>query len=229
MVRDETAKPQMKGRACHFSISCAMAMHSCHPLQGFHRKPLLFSRLRIHRFHLPYFASVLGDRTVRAELAGAGNVEDCAFRPSLGVAVSGLDPGLRLDAAQRARVEEALVRVGLEGLAARKPAQLSGGQRQRVALARSLVRDRPLLLLDEPFSGLDPGLRLEMLDLVRRLQGEHGLTVVLVTHNPQDALRIAGQAAFLSAGRVLAAGPTRALLESREPAELRAFLGPDAP
>ncbi len=139
----------------------------------------------------------------------------------------GLDPGLRLDAGQRRQVEEALARVGLEGLAARRPAQLSGGQRQRVALARSLVRDKPLLLLDEPFSALDPGLRLEMLDLVRQLQGERGLTVVLVSHNPQDALRIAGQAVFLHAGRVLAAGPTRQLLEAREPVELRAFLGPD--
>ena len=139
----------------------------------------------------------------------------------------GIDPGLRLDAGQRQAVEQALARVGLEGLAGRRPAQLSGGQRQRVALARSLVRDKPLLLLDEPFSALDPGLRLEMLDLVRQLQVERGLTVVLVSHNPRDALRIAGQSAFLHAGRVLAAGPTRGLLEAREPAELRAFLGPE--
>jgi len=140
----------------------------------------------------------------------------------------GLDPGLRLDAAQRRRVEEALARVGLAGLSERRPAQLSGGQRQRVALARSLVRDKPLLLLDEPFSALDPGLRLEMLDLVAQLQAERGLTVVLVSHNPRDARRIAGEAAFLSAGRILARGPTGDLLNAREPAELRAFLGPDA-
>src|SRR3546814_16863243 len=95
-----------------------------------------------------------------------------------------------------------------------------------VALARSLVRDRPLLLLDEPFSALDPGLRLEMLDLVRQLQEERRLTVVMVSHNPQDALRIAGETAFIHDGRVLAAGPTRALLPAREPAALRAFLGP---
>ena len=139
----------------------------------------------------------------------------------------GLDPGLRLDAAQRRIVAEALARVGLEGLEKRRPAQLSGGQRQRVALARSLVREKPLLLLDEPFSALDPGLRLEMLDLVRQLQGERGLTVVMVSHNPQDALRIAGETAFIHDGRVLAAGPTRQLLAAREPAELRAFLGPE--
>ena len=139
----------------------------------------------------------------------------------------GLDPGLRLDAAQWAAVSEALARVDLAGLEGRRPAQLSGGQRQRVALARSLVRQKPLLLLDEPFSALDPGLRPEMLDLVRQLQRERGLTVVLVSHNPHDALRIAGKAAFLHAGKVLAAGPTRALLEAPEPAQLRAFLGPE--
>jgi len=138
----------------------------------------------------------------------------------------GLDPGLRLGTAQKAAVSEALARVGLEGLEQRRPAQLSGGQRQRVALARSLVRDKPLLLLDEPFSALDPGLRLEMLDLVRQLQQERGLTVVLVSHNPQDAMRIAGKAAFVARGRVLAAGPTRALLAAGEPEELRIFLGP---
>lgn len=139
----------------------------------------------------------------------------------------GVDPGLRLDAVHWAQIKEALARVDLEGLERRRPAQLSGGQRQRVALARSLVREKPLLLLDEPFSALDPGLRLEMLDLVQQLQRERGLTVVMVSHNPDDALRIAGQSAFLHAGRVLAAGPTRALLEAAGPPELRAFLGPD--
>ena len=139
----------------------------------------------------------------------------------------GLDPGLRLDAAQRRAVAEELARVGLEGLEKRRPSQLSGGQRQRVALARSLVRDKPLLLLDEPFSALDPGLRLEMLDLVRQLQAERGMTVVMVSHNPQDARRIAGRTAFVCDGRILAEGPTAALLDAREPAELRAFLGPE--
>ena len=65
-------------------------------------------------------------------------------------------------------VEEALARVGLPGLGERRPAELSGGQRQRVAIARALVRKRPLMLLDEPFGGLDPGLRKEMIALVDR-------------------------------------------------------------
>jgi len=140
----------------------------------------------------------------------------------------GLDPGLRLTDAQRKVVADELARVGLEGLEKRRPAQLSGGQRQRVALARSLVRDKPLLLLDEPFSALDPGLRLEMLDLVRQLQAERGMTVVMVSHDPRDALRIAAQTAFVHDGRVLASGPTRALLTDRVRPELDIFLGPES-
>ena len=141
----------------------------------------------------------------------------------------GLDPGLRLSAEQRETVARALHRVGLDGLQRRLPAQLSGGQRQRVALARSLVRRRPLLLLDEPFSALDPGLRLGMLDLVDELRAEQGLTVLLVSHNPQDALRIAGQTAFVCDGRIALQEATAELLARREPAALRAFLGAAPP
>ncbi len=141
----------------------------------------------------------------------------------------GLDPGLNLGQVERAAVAEALERVELAGLDARLPAQLSGGQRQRVALARSLVRRKPLLLLDEPFSALDPGLRLGMLDLVDQLRRERGLTVVLVSHNPQDALRIASQTAFLCEGRVLIQGDTRSLFDAAEPAALRSFLGTPPP
>ncbi|WP_422366600.1 thiamine ABC transporter ATP-binding protein [Pelagibius sp.] len=137
----------------------------------------------------------------------------------------GLDPGLHLGPAERAAVEEALHRVELAGMGGRLPAQLSGGQRQRVALARSLVRQKPLLLLDEPFSALDPGLRGGMLDLVDQLRRERGLTVVIVSHNPQDAQHIAARTAFLYEGRVVAQGETQAVLSAGEPAALRAFLG----
>src|SRR5262249_57815194 len=77
----------------------------------------------------------------------------------------GIHPGLRLTAADRRRVDDALAQVGLAGFAERLPAQLSGGERQRVALARSLVRDRPVLLLAQPFAALGPALRRDMLDL----------------------------------------------------------------
>jgi len=136
----------------------------------------------------------------------------------------GLDPGLRLDAAQHAEVAQALEQVGLAGFEARLPAQLSGGERQRVAIARCLVRRRPVLLLDEPFAALGPAMRQEMLDLVDALRRATGLTVLMVTHDPQDAARIATQIAFISAGHVVANDIPDALLSSADP-EIRAYLG----
>ena len=99
----------------------------------------------------------------------------------------GLQPGMRLSAAQRAAIDEALHWVDLRQHAARKPPSLSGGQQQRVALARCLARNRPLLLLDEPFSGLDDALRAEMRALILRLQQARALSVLLTTHQRHDA------------------------------------------
>jgi thiamine transport system ATP-binding protein len=79
----------------------------------------------------------------------------------------GLRPDLRLSLDERARVDQALERTGLAGLGPRRPAQLSGGQASRAALARALLRARPILLLDEPFAALGPALRAEMLALVK--------------------------------------------------------------
>jgi thiamine transport system ATP-binding protein len=137
----------------------------------------------------------------------------------------GIHPGLKLTAADLARVEAALEQAGLGGLAERLPSQLSGGERQRVALARSLVRDRPVLLLDEPFAALGPALRREMLDLVRALQAGRKLTVLLVSHQPEDALYAAARTAFVHGGHVLEVGATRALLNGAAGPELRAYLG----
>jgi thiamine transport system ATP-binding protein len=137
----------------------------------------------------------------------------------------GIHPGLQLTAADRARVDAALAQVGLAGFAERLPAQLSGGERQRVALARSLVRDRPVLLLDEPFAALGPALRREMLDLVRALQADRRLTVLFVSHQPEDALYAATRTAFVHGGHVLQVGATRDLLDGAAGAELRAYLG----
>jgi thiamine transport system ATP-binding protein len=137
----------------------------------------------------------------------------------------GIEPGLRLDSASRARVAEALAHVGLGGLEARLPGQLSGGERQRVALARSLVRNRPLLLLDEPFAALGPAQRREMLDLVNTLARERGFTVLFVSHQPEDARHAAGRVLFVEAGRILCDGETRQLLSPPLPAPLAAYLG----
>jgi len=132
---------------------------------------------------------------------------------------------LKLTAADRGRVEAALEQVGLAGFTQRLPSQLSGGERQRVALARSLVRDRPVLLLDEPFAALGPALRREMLDLVRALQAARKLTVLLVSHQPEDALYAATRTAFVYDGHVLQVGATRDLLDGAAGVELRTYLG----
>lgn len=136
----------------------------------------------------------------------------------------GLDPGLRLSADQRQDVATALDQVGLAEFGGRLPAQLSGGERQRVAIARCLVRRRPILLLDEPFAALGPAMRQEMLDLVDALRRAAGLTILMVTHDPQDAARIAERTAFIADGHVIKVDATPLLLASDD-AAIRAYLG----
>lgn len=114
----------------------------------------------------------------------------------------GLDPGLRLSTLQKGRVTEALTDVGLKGMGTRLPAQLSGGQRQRVALARVLVRNRPLVLLDEPFSGLDPELRRDMIGLVDDMRKNARMTVLLSLHTPEDAASKADRIVTIAQGRI---------------------------
>jgi thiamine transport system ATP-binding protein len=136
----------------------------------------------------------------------------------------GLDPGLKLDAGQKARIDEALAAVGLKGYGARQPGSLSGGQRQRAALARALVRRKPLLLLDEPFAALDPGLRLDMLDLIRRLHEEFDLTVLLVSHAPEEAARYASDIAFVAGGKVAARPRPDELRAGHVPESLKTYM-----
>ncbi|MBA4324097.1 MAG: thiamine ABC transporter ATP-binding protein [Rhodobacter sp.] len=136
----------------------------------------------------------------------------------------GLRPDLRLTPADHARIDEALARIGLAGLGPRRPAQLSGGQASRAALARALLRARPILLLDEPFAALGPALRGEMLDLVRTVADETGALVLMVTHDPRDALALGGDTAFVANGVVQAPVETRALL-SDPPEDLQDYLG----
>lgn len=136
----------------------------------------------------------------------------------------GIDPGLRLTSAQWADATHALAQTGLDGMAARYPAELSGGQRQRVALARALVRNKPLLLLDEPFGALDPGLRKEMIQLVDRLRRERNLTVLMSLHTPEDALGIADAMIFIAEGRVQMNDAPERVLASGAPLVKR-FLG----
>ena len=136
----------------------------------------------------------------------------------------GLRPDLRLGREGWARVEAALAEVGLEGMGMRRPGQLSGGQRQRVALARALLRARPVLMLDEPFAALGPGLRAEMLDLVARIREEQGATLLIVTHSPEDARRIAGRVVLVEGGVAHAPVATERLFADPPPA-LTDYLG----
>lgn len=112
----------------------------------------------------------------------------------------GISPDLRLTATDCESIAEALARVGLAGFGPRRPAQLSGGEQSRVALARVLLRARPLLLLDEPFAALGPALKEQMLDLVAELCAATGITLLMVTHDPQDALRLCPQTVLVAEG-----------------------------
>ena len=115
-------------------------------------------------------------------------------------------PGHRSRAGQRARVAELLVLVGLEGYADRRPATLSGGERQRVALARALAVDPRLLLLDEPLSSLDRGLRERLAGELHDILRAAGATAMLVTHDQEEAFAVADKMAVMRDGRIVQSG-----------------------
>ncbi|MBN6070808.1 thiamine ABC transporter ATP-binding protein [Aggregatibacter actinomycetemcomitans] len=98
----------------------------------------------------------------------------------------GLKTSLKLTALEQQQLAQVADAVGLGTFLSRLPNSLSGGQKQRVALARCLLRDKPILLLDEPFSALDPELRMEMLNLIDELCRSKNLTLLLVTHQPSE-------------------------------------------
>ena len=135
-----------------------------------------------------------------------------------------LGPRLRPLSKDRAAIANAIDRVGLSGLEARKPAQLSGGQQSRAALARVLLQDRPIVLLDEPFAALGPGLKREMLDLVRNIILTPDRTVIMVTHDPEDARHIADEVAVVAGGRVIAPEPVNRVFDDPT-AEMKSYLG----
>jgi thiamine transport system ATP-binding protein len=137
----------------------------------------------------------------------------------------GRSPSLRLTAEDKTAIAEALERTGLAGKEHRLPRELSGGERQRVALARILVRNRPVLLLDEPFGSLGPALRADMLELLVGVQAERRMTVLFVTHQPEDARRVADDMVFLEDGAVAAAGPTETFFSEAGPEAFRRYIG----
>jgi iron(III) transport system ATP-binding protein len=130
--------------------------------------------------------------------------QDFALFPHMNVAANvayGLPKGVN-----RARVAELLTLVRLEGLEQRMPHELSGGQQQRVALARALASEPDLILLDEPFSNLDPSIREEVRGEVRQLLRKVGITAIIVTHDQEEALSLAGEVAVMIDGAVLQTG-----------------------
>lgn len=137
--------------------------------------------------------------------------------------------GLRLqkmsNAQIQAKTEAGLATVGLTGFGARKPAEMSGGQQQRLALARSLVMQPKVLLLDEPLSNLDARLRLEMRTELQRVQKETGITMVFVTHDQSEALALADRIVLMKDGQIAQQGPPAELYASPQSAFAAGFMG----
>jgi thiamine transport system ATP-binding protein len=137
----------------------------------------------------------------------------------------GIHPGLRLDQNARRRVSSALERVGLGGYERRRPGTLSGGERQRVAFARALVRQRPLLLLDEPFASLDPALRRSMAELLLDLHRETQITVMVVTHDVEEVKRLADTVVYIAERTIRFQGPKDVFMLHSEDPGIARFVG----
>lgn len=127
-------------------------------------------------------------------------------------------------AARHKRAAQLLERVGLAGKEQAYPAQLSGGQKQRVGIARALASDPVLLLCDEATSALDPETTVSILALLRDINREFGLTIVMITHEMNVARRIADHVLVLAKGRIVEQGPVRQVLTHPQAEETRQLL-----
>ncbi|MFF3815999.1 glycine betaine/L-proline ABC transporter ATP-binding protein [Streptomyces bluensis] len=125
---------------------------------------------------------------------------------------------------RRARAREVVAKVGLEGMEQRRPGQLSGGQQQRVGLARALAVDPEVLLFDEPFSALDPLIRRDMQEEVVRLHREEGRTMVFITHDLNEALKLGDRIALMRDGRVVQLGTPEEIVGSPADDYVREFV-----
>ena len=154
-------------------------------------------------------------------------IQDAGLFPHYNVARNvGLVPALEKWEPSRiaSRVEEMMQLVGLnpQEYSERKPRELSGGQRQRVGVARALAADPPILLMDEPFGALDPVTRAELQREFAELAARLAKTIVFVTHDLREALRLGSRIVLLEAGRIVADAPPREFLHVEHP-EVRAF------
>lgn len=134
--------------------------------------------------------------------------------------MKGVDKGKR-----HARAKELLELVDMTEMADRLPAQLSGGQQQRAALARALITEPEVLLLDEPLSALDPFLRIRMRAELKKLQRELGITFVHVTHGQDEALALADEIVVMNDAKIEQAGKTRSVFDAPKTAFVARFLG----
>ncbi len=136
----------------------------------------------------------------------------------------GITTTLKLSLKEIETIDKALLRVGLDGLGNKMPSELSGGQQQRVALARCLIRKQPILCLDEPFAALGPALKKEMLDLVQEIAETTNATLLMVTHQPDDASYITDQTILIAEGKAHRPVTTNKLF-ANPPAALAKYLG----
>ncbi len=171
--------------------------------------------------------SVLFDGTVVSDMAGtplppyrrrvAMVFQDLALWPHMTVAQHlGFVLGAKrpnADVAER-RIAEAIASVNLSGRGRSRPAELSGGEQQRLALARAIIAEPQRLLLDEPFSSLDIPLRGEMIELVLKLHERWGFTLVHVTHDPLEAVKLTDTIIYLDQGRVAWSGTSAELAQN---------------
>jgi iron(III) transport system ATP-binding protein len=166
-----------------------------------------------------------GRRRIAAERRGVGYVpQEGAVFPHLDVA-SNILFGLPRAARRVARIDELIELVGLEGLVSRRPHELSGGQQQRVALARALAVGPAIMLLDEPFSALDPELRSVTRGRVKESLAARGTTTILVTHDQDEALSLADRVAILRDGRIVQVGTPKDVYVAPHDADTARFLG----
>ena len=152
--------------------------------------------------------------------------QDGALFPHMSVAAN-IGFGLSTKGLEKQqRIEQLMDSVALDAsMANRWPHELSGGQQQRVALARALAQQPRLMLLDEPFSALDTGLRAAMRKLVARLLADAGITTILVTHDQSEALSFADQLAVMREGRLVQSGHPLDLYRYPEDEQIALFLG----
>ena len=136
----------------------------------------------------------------------------------------GLRPNLKLDDLETEMVNSVIEEVGLSKFKFIKPFQLSGGQRTRVSLARSIVRSKPILLLDEAFSGLGPALRSEMIKLIKDKSIKEGITLIMVSHHIKDAIELDQKVIFVNDGETMKPTNVSIFITSRDK-NIRDYIG----